>query len=45
MLTHHKARKTYVTESMAHGANRLSKKLPKDLAEIESKFGKLGVAI
>ena len=45
LLTHVKPRSSHVKEEGSHGANRPGVKVPKSLKDIETKYGKLGVAI
>lgn len=45
LLTHRTPRKTHVSASGSHGANRPTGNVPKSLAELESKYGKCGVMI
>lgn len=42
MLTHRRIRSKHLTKVAAHGANRPGKKVPANLDEIESQFGKIG---
>lgn len=45
LLTHTAARSTHVKDSGAHGANRPGPNIPSSLAEVESKYGKVGAMI
>ena len=45
LLTHTKARSSHVKEEGSHGANRPGEVVPKSLADLETRFGKIGVAI
>lgn len=45
LLTVRTPRPTHVKDGGAHGANRPGKRIPKSLAEIETQFGKCGLAI
>lgn len=42
LLTHRTARKKYITAKADHGANRPGIKVPKNLASLETKYGKCG---
>lgn len=45
LLTHRRARKTHVSASGSHGANRPTGNVPNSLEELEKKYGKCGVMI
>lgn len=45
LLTHRTPRKTHVSASGSHGANRPTGNVPSSLAELEKKYGKCGVMI
>lgn len=45
LLTHRTARKTHVSASGSHGANRPTGNVPNSLQELEKKYGKCGVMI
>lgn len=45
LLTHRTPRKTHVSASGSHGANRPTGNVPKSLEELEKKYGKCGVMI
>lgn len=45
LLTHRTARKTHVSPSGSHGANRPTGNVPNSLQELEKKYGKCGVMI
>lgn len=44
-INYRKERKTHINVIGSHGANRPGTKIPKSLAQLEKKYGKLGVAI